>query len=88
MKATTAPADVSPWLTVREAASRAKVGVKVIYAAIHAGKLRAVRLGARNDVRVHVQWVDAWMMAATVINPDAPGDDVPIPLAFPATKGR
>jgi len=80
--------EISPWLTAREAAARAKCGINLLYAAIRAGKLRAVRLGARNDIRVHVTWVDAWMSAATVINPDAPGDDHPLPLAFSGGKRR
>jgi excisionase family DNA binding protein len=92
---TTKPADLdaddqpSPWLTPREAAARARVATtKVIYAAIHAGKLRAVRLSARKNVRIHVDWVDAWMRSATLINPDAPGDDVPLPSPFDARRAR
>ena len=78
----TTTANDSPWLTAPEAAARAKCSTKFLYRAIRAGKLRAVRLGARNDIRIHVGWLDAWLLAATVLNPDAPGDDVPIPLAF------
>jgi len=49
---TTTHDDDSPWLTVREAAARAKVGRNWIYDAVRAGRLRAVRIGAR-DIRVH-----------------------------------
>jgi len=84
---TTTHDDDSPWLTVREAAARAKVGRNLIYDAVRAGRLRAVRIGAR-DIRVHVTWLDAWLAAATLINPDAPGDDVPIPLAFSGRARR
>ncbi len=80
--ATARARDDSPWLTPREAAARAKCGVKLLYASVRAGKLRAVRLGARNDIRIHTDWLDAWMAAATIINPNAPGADVPLPIAF------
>lgn len=78
----------SPWLTVPEAAARAKTGRNFIYDAIRAGRLRAVRLGARNDIRIHISWLDAWLTAATLVNPDAPGDDVVLPLAFAGRRPR
>jgi excisionase family DNA binding protein len=83
--ATTTP-DESPWLTAREAAARAKCSTKFLYASIRGGKLRAVRLGVRNDIRVHVTWLDAWIASATLINPNAPGDDITPPLAFATTR--
>lgn len=74
----------SPWLTATQAAARAQVGVRIIYKAVRAGRLRAAKLGDRNDLRIHSQWVDAWIaQAATLVNPDAPGaDDAAPPLAF------
>lgn len=67
----------SPWLTVPQAADRAQSSVKVIYNAIARGKLKAVRLGARREWRVHLEWVDAWLNAeATIVNPEAPGPAV------------
>jgi excisionase family DNA binding protein len=76
-RAATHPQD-NPWLTVPEAAQRAKCGVKLIYTAIQRGRLRAVRLGARRDIRVHQDWVDAWMdREAIVVNAQAPGDAIP-----------
>ena len=41
-----AAAEASPWLTVREAAARAKVSTKLIYGSVTAGRLKAARLGA------------------------------------------
>ena len=35
----------TPWLTVREAACRARVGSRVIYREVAAGRLRAARIG-------------------------------------------
>jgi excisionase family DNA binding protein len=78
----------SPWLTPSGAAARAKCGTKIVYNAVRTGRLRAVRLGDRNQIRIHEAWVDAWMTAA-VINPDAPGGDVGAPpLPFAARRAR
>ena len=67
--------DASPWLTVKQAAARVQCGRETIYHAIADGKLKAVRLGARRQWRVHVDWLDAWLdAAATVVNPAAPGE--------------
>jgi excisionase family DNA binding protein len=57
---TRAPAD-TPWRTVKEAAAHARVGVKVIYREIRAGRLRAAVVGGRRDYRVHVSWIDEWL---------------------------
>jgi excisionase family DNA binding protein len=55
----------SPWLTVREAAGRARVGVKVIYREVKASRLRAARIGGRRDLRLLALWVDAWLEASS-----------------------
>jgi excisionase family DNA binding protein len=49
----------SPWLTVPEAAKRARCGRSTIYAAIYAGQLRTARAGRL--VRVRIEWVDEWL---------------------------
>lgn len=51
----------SPWLTAREAATRAKCGPRLIYRAVAAGQLRAARIGAGRAVRIHIDWVDEWL---------------------------
>ena len=51
----------SPWLTVAEAAERARCGVKTIYREVHAGRLRAARIGGRRELRLLAEWVDAWL---------------------------
>jgi excisionase family DNA binding protein len=72
----------TPWLTPREAADRAKVGLKQVYYAIKTGKLKAARVGATR--RIHEAWLDAWLAAAAgVVNPDAPGDPVALPFRQP-----
>src|SRR5262245_47198856 len=65
----------SPWLTVREAAERARCSTKFVYAQIKRGKLRAARLGVRGELRLHRDWIDAWIVSATVLNPDTPCAD-------------
>lgn len=67
----------TPWFTVQQAADRAQCSKNSIYFAIRRGKLRAVRIGLRKEYRVHVTWVDAWLEAAVVVNPGAPGEPIP-----------
>jgi excisionase family DNA binding protein len=52
----------SPWLTVKEAATRARCGVKTIYREVRAGRLRAARVGGRRELRLLPEWVDAWLL--------------------------
>jgi excisionase family DNA binding protein len=68
-------APVAEWLTVKEAAARAKCSTRLIYENIQRGRLRASRLGTRNDIRILETWLMAWLVSLstpTVINPDAP----------------
>jgi len=86
-----APAECTyEWLTVKEAAKRAKCSDKLIYLAIRRGQLRASRLGVRKDIRILESWLYAWIVSLstpTIINPDAPGEDPPLgPLPFPRRK--
>jgi excisionase family DNA binding protein len=46
---------------VKEAASRAKCGVKMIYREVAAGKLRAARVGGRRELRLRKEWIDQWL---------------------------
>jgi len=55
----------TPWLTVPEAAQRARVGAKAIYSEIRAGRLRAARVGGRRDIRIRAVWVDSWLDQAS-----------------------
>jgi excisionase family DNA binding protein len=59
----------SPWLTVGEAARRARCGVKTIYREVRAGRLRAARIGGRRELRLRPEWVDDWLMQATEPQP-------------------
>jgi excisionase family DNA binding protein len=51
----------TPWMTVKEAATRAKCGVKLIYRAVKSERLKAVPIGGRRDIRTKADWVDAWL---------------------------
>jgi len=53
----------SPWLTVGEAADRARCGVKTIYREVRARRLRAARIGGRRELRLLPEWVDHWLNA-------------------------
>src|SRR5262245_13274841 len=54
----------SVWLTVSEAAKRARCGRRVIYHEVQAGRLRAAKIGGRRTLRVHENWVDEWLERA------------------------
>lgn len=54
-----------PWLTVDEAAGRAKVSTATIRREIRAGRLRAVRVGGRRCLRLRPQYVDQWLVAGS-----------------------
>lgn len=55
------PAPTSPWLTARQAAGYAQVGAKLLYREVHAGRLRAARIGGRRELRFLAAWVDLWL---------------------------
>lgn len=55
----------SPWLTVREAAARARCGVKLLYREVIADRLRAVRVGGRRSMRFRGEWIDEWLQEAS-----------------------
>ena len=51
----------TPWITVDEAASRARCGVKLIYREVRADRLKAVHVGGRRELRLRPEWIDAWL---------------------------
>jgi excisionase family DNA binding protein len=51
----------SPWLTVHDAAGRARCGIKTIYREVKAKRLRAARVGGRRELRFRAEWVDEWL---------------------------
>jgi excisionase family DNA binding protein len=55
---------ISPWIGAREAARRALVSTRTIYAEVRAGRLRAARVGGRRDLRFRAAWIDEWLDAS------------------------
>src|SRR5207245_819444 len=53
------------WLTVEEAAQRARCGVKTLYREVRSGRLRAARVGGRRELRLLSRWVDEWLVRST-----------------------
>ena len=51
----------SRWWSARRAAAYIGAGPKEIYKAVRSGKLKAVRLNQRGDIRTTREWVDDWM---------------------------
>lgn len=51
--------DLSVWLTLPEAAARARMSERVLNAAIQAGQLRAA--GWPRARRFRAEWIDAWL---------------------------
>ena len=49
------------WWCARRAAMYVGSGPKEIYKAVRSGKLKAVRLNQRGDIRTTREWVDEWM---------------------------
>jgi excisionase family DNA binding protein len=62
--AMTMPGDTPVWLTVAEAALRARGSRKAIYRAVESGKLRHATMNGRGDLRFRPAWVDAWLEAS------------------------
>jgi excisionase family DNA binding protein len=59
---TTAPPPV--WLTISEAAQRARCSPKLLYSEIRRGRLRAAVIGGRRSLRLRPEWVDQWLEAS------------------------
>ena len=57
----------SPWLTVQEAATRARCGVKLICREVTAERLQAARVGGRRELRFLAEWIDDWILEHRVI---------------------
>lgn len=55
------------WLTVKEAANRARVGIKTIYREAKKGRLRASKVGGRRELRLKKEWIDQWLESTTPV---------------------
>ena len=63
----------TPWLTVVEAADRARCGPKLIYREVRAKRLRAARVGGRRELRLLTEWVDEWLLGNSTYVEVVPG---------------
>ena len=54
----------TPWLTVKQGATRAQCGRRQLYEAVQRGDLRAVRVGGRGELRFRPAWIDEWLEAS------------------------
>lgn len=57
----------SPYLNAREAAARARCGVKLIYRAVADGQLRAARIGGRRLLVFREEWIDEFIERSAVM---------------------
>ena len=57
----------TPWLTVKDAARRARCGVKTIYREVKAKRLKAARLGGRRELRLLPEWIDEWLIGQSIV---------------------
>jgi excisionase family DNA binding protein len=51
----------SPWLTLSEAAIYTKRGKRFLAREVHAGRLRAARIGGRGELMFLTAWLDEWI---------------------------
>lgn len=51
----------SPWMSSVEAAAYLKRGRRFVLREIHAGRLRAARIGGRGEILTTAAWCDAWV---------------------------
>ena len=57
------PSGPQTWLTVREAAIRARCAEGTIRREVRGGRLRVVKLAGRKSLRFRAEWIDAWLEA-------------------------
>ena len=50
-----------PWLTAAEAAAYIKRGRRFVLREIHAGRIRAARIGGRGEILTRAEWLDDYV---------------------------
>ncbi len=56
----------TPWLTASEAANYLKRGRRFVLREIHAGRLKAARIGGRGEILTRAEWCDQWVESQSV----------------------
>jgi excisionase family DNA binding protein len=54
----------SPWLNGTQAAAYIGRSKQFLFREIHAGRLRAARIGGRGEILTRADWLDAWVSDA------------------------
>ena len=75
-----------PLLTPAQAGERCRICAKTVLRAIHAGRLRAYRLGEKAAYRIAIEDLEAWI-EQSVVTPATPAP-VSRPTAAAAARGR
>lgn len=70
------------WLTIREAADRACCRPTTIQQAVRTGRLQAVRIGTRGELRVRENWLEEWLIGQLL------PEDTDITVAIDASASR
>lgn len=53
--------EFTPWWTITQGALYVQCGEKLLYREVRAGRLKAIRIGGRRDIRTRREWCDAWL---------------------------
>ena len=51
----------TPWMTAKDAAEYLKRGRRFVLREIHAGRLRAAKIGGRGEILTRSEWLDQWI---------------------------
>lgn len=62
-----------PWLTIAEAAERARVHPATLRREIAAGRLRHARVGGRKSLRFRASFIDEWLESSAPVEQPARG---------------
>jgi excisionase family DNA binding protein len=60
--------ELTPWMTVKEAAKRIGASVEFVYDACSANGLKHTRLGGKRNIRIKPEHLDEWMEQFEVVN--------------------
>jgi hypothetical protein len=55
------PTLTTPWKTLTQAGARVHRGRRFLLREIHAGRLRAARIGGRGEILTRDEWIDQWV---------------------------
>jgi excisionase family DNA binding protein len=59
-------ATTSPWLNGQQAAAYVGKSKQFLFREIHAGRLRAARIGGRGEILTRAEWLDEFVQAQAI----------------------